>query len=232
MRSNARREVRTRSIGVISDSTVRIGLIFSAEPSHALAPAIRPPRRRYSSVSTANHIFSSRRAGLRVARHLGAVVPGARRRARGQHDESLAAAGAQRVDHVDAARQLAEMVARLLGRAHGARHPAGEMDRDDLVAGVDERLVDGEEVADRGLGGGGEALEVAQTLVIGVVVGDVELAQRLILEVHVEADLVDRVAGHERRGQVMTGVGDDGDGHERATLPARPEATDRRASAV
>ena len=35
IRSNARREVRTRSTGVISDSTVRIGLIFRAEPSHA-----------------------------------------------------------------------------------------------------------------------------------------------------------------------------------------------------
>ena len=62
IRSNARREVRTRSTGVISDSTVRIGLIFSAEPSHACAPAIRPPRRRYSSVSIANHSFSSARA--------------------------------------------------------------------------------------------------------------------------------------------------------------------------
>ena len=62
IRSNARREVRTRSTGVISDSTVRIGLIFSAEPSHAWAPAIRPPRRRYSSVSIANHSFSSARA--------------------------------------------------------------------------------------------------------------------------------------------------------------------------
>jgi len=62
IRSKARREVRTRSTGVISDSTVRIGLIFRAEPSQAWAPAIRPPLRRYSSVSIANHIFSSGRA--------------------------------------------------------------------------------------------------------------------------------------------------------------------------
>ena len=54
--------VRTRSIGVISLSRVRIGLIFSAEPSHAEAGPIRPPRRRYSSVSTANHIFRCARA--------------------------------------------------------------------------------------------------------------------------------------------------------------------------
>ena len=33
---------------------LRIGLIFSAEPTHACAAPMRPPRRRYSSVSTAN----------------------------------------------------------------------------------------------------------------------------------------------------------------------------------
>ena len=46
--------MRTRSIGTISLSTARIGLIFSAEPIHALAPPMRPPRRRYSSVSMEN----------------------------------------------------------------------------------------------------------------------------------------------------------------------------------
>ena len=60
--ARARALVRTRSIGVISWSIVRIGLIFSAMPSHAEAAPIRPPRRRYSSVSTANHIFRSARA--------------------------------------------------------------------------------------------------------------------------------------------------------------------------
>jgi len=54
IRSNALRDVRTRSTGVISPSRVRIGLILSAPPSHAWAAPIRPPRRRYSSVSTAN----------------------------------------------------------------------------------------------------------------------------------------------------------------------------------
>ena len=56
MRSKARPDVRTRSIGVISRSTVRIGLIFSAVPTHACAAPIRPPRRRYSSVSTQNQM--------------------------------------------------------------------------------------------------------------------------------------------------------------------------------
>ena len=61
MRSNARPQVRTRSIGTISDSIARIGLIRSVEPIHAWAPPIRPPRRRNSSVSTAKRIFSSSR---------------------------------------------------------------------------------------------------------------------------------------------------------------------------
>ena len=58
MRSKARRRVRTRSTGLISSSSVRIGLICSAEPSHACAEPIRPPLRRYSRVSIENHIFS------------------------------------------------------------------------------------------------------------------------------------------------------------------------------
>ena len=58
---------RARS-GVISSSSVRIGLIFSAPPSQACAAPMRPPRRRYSSVSTANQIFSASR---RLARARG-----------------------------------------------------------------------------------------------------------------------------------------------------------------
>ena len=103
IRSNARREVRTRSIGVISDSTVRIGLIFSADPSHAWAPAIRPPRRRYSSVSIANHIFSADARLARMLDHLGAAGADARGRGGRQDHQPLAAAGGRRVQHVDAA---------------------------------------------------------------------------------------------------------------------------------
>ncbi len=67
MRSNARPRVRTRSTGVISDSSERIGLIFRAPPSQAWAPPIRPPRRRYSSVSTANQIRRLSRAAWACA---------------------------------------------------------------------------------------------------------------------------------------------------------------------
>ena len=62
MRSIARRLVRTRSTGVISVSTVRIGLTFSVEPIQALAAPILPPRLRNSSVSITNQSFRSARA--------------------------------------------------------------------------------------------------------------------------------------------------------------------------
>ena len=54
-RSTARLRVRTRSTALNSDSTIKIGLRSSADPSHAAAPPIRPPRRRYSRVSRRNH---------------------------------------------------------------------------------------------------------------------------------------------------------------------------------
>jgi len=50
----------------------------------------------------------------------------------------------------------AESLACLLGGVHGAGHPAGEMDRDDVVAGREDRLVYLEEVADRRLRRRGE----------------------------------------------------------------------------
>ena len=49
--------------------------------------------------------------------------------------------------------RVAELLAGLLGRADGARHAAREVDRDDVVAGVEQRLIDREEVADRRLRG-------------------------------------------------------------------------------
>ena len=52
-RASARLEVRTRSSGRIAPSfNVRIGLIANAEPSIADADPMRPPRLRYSRVST------------------------------------------------------------------------------------------------------------------------------------------------------------------------------------
>ena len=69
--------MRTRSTGVISFSTVRMGFTFSVDPIHALAAPIRPPRLRNSSVSIANHIFSSRRASAAAAATCPASPPAA-----------------------------------------------------------------------------------------------------------------------------------------------------------
>ena len=53
IRAMARVDVRTRSSGTMCPSrSPRIGLIDSAEPTSAPALPIRPPRRRYSRVST------------------------------------------------------------------------------------------------------------------------------------------------------------------------------------
>ena len=57
-----REEVRTRSTGVISFSTVRIGFTRRVEPIQALAAPMRPPRLRNSSVSIPNQSRSSLRA--------------------------------------------------------------------------------------------------------------------------------------------------------------------------
>ena len=51
-----------RSIGFISPSIVRIGLTLSVAPIQAEAAPIRPPRRRYSSVSTITQICRSSRS--------------------------------------------------------------------------------------------------------------------------------------------------------------------------
>src|SRR3954454_6864945 len=171
-RSNVRFDVRTRSTGRISDSIERIGLIFSVEPSHAWAPPTRPPRRRDSRVSTANQTLRSRREGRAAAgasadqtfrfaragwgargRLRGAAAgAGDARRGHRQHPEPCARGGGVEDDDpvgVDAA--LDELVARLLRRGERAGDAGAQVDRDDVAAGLEQRLVDREEVADRRL---------------------------------------------------------------------------------
>jgi hypothetical protein len=67
--------VRTRSTGVISFSTVRIGFTRSVEPIQALAAPIRPPRLRNSSVSIANQSRSSLRASATCSTTSLALAP-------------------------------------------------------------------------------------------------------------------------------------------------------------
>ena len=160
--------VRTRSIGVISLSSVRIGLIFSAEPSHADAAPIRPPRRRYSSVSTANHIFRSARASLRSR-----STTSSRRRAglRGARPASVTSprppAAALGVDHRDPVGPLPSASCSFACRAVSTvpEMPPEMWTETTSSPCVDERLVDVEEVADRRLGGGRQPVGAPQPVV-------------------------------------------------------------------
>ena len=196
--------MRTRSTGVISSSRVRIGLIFRALPIQARAPPIRPPRRRYSRVSIANHIFSSSRVCSARASD-GVGVAARRRRGRGaEHAEAHAAGRRARVHDVDPLAALAfvdQPLARLVGGLEGAGDAGRDVDRDDLLAGVEQRLVDGDEVADRGLRGGRAALGGAQALVEGGVVGDLGLALLVAVDRDVEADRLDSPLGYQLAGR-------------------------------
>ena len=102
----------------------------------------------------------------RGARLLGAredgveVAAGTRRRGGGEHDAAEAAARGAGVERPRCGPSRAALVEQRLGLgggADGAGDPAGEVDRDDVVAVREQRLVDGDEVADRGLRGASAA---------------------------------------------------------------------------
>ena len=183
--------------GSTSSSKVRIGLIFSVVPIQAPAAPMRPPRRRYSSVSTANHSFRLRPSLLGAEQTTSsAEPPSAAALDRAQHHHRHPAGGGPRVDDVDPLAALAvgdEALARLHGGLVGARDAGRDVDRDDLASLGQQRLIDGEEVADRRLRGGHRLLRGPQALVEAIeVVEQVDLALLFALEPDVEADQVDR----------------------------------------
>jgi hypothetical protein len=92
------------------------------------------------------------------------------------------------------------------------------VDRDDVAALADERLVDGQEVADRGLRGGRQRLGRAQGVVERGEVDDVRLALCPLAVVDVEADLADPELGDDLPRQVVGGVGDHRDVRHPGTL--------------
>src|SRR5206468_1666750 len=135
MRSKARPAVRTRSTGTISYPSERIGLIFSVPPSQAWALPMRPPRLRYSSVSTQNHIFSASRAWCTRATTASLSAP-AQARIEGVKPDHLQLAllgfGAVEPAHIEAdladclaVREASREVVRAVGddrdRGHSAR---------------------------------------------------------------------------------------------------------------
>src|SRR5690349_12912436 len=113
---------------------------------------MRPPRRRYSRVSIANHIFRS----LRVS-SAWAIVPAASAPAAGaegaEPHPAGGRAGVEQVQPLAALAFLDQPLARLSGGLEGAGDAGRDVDRDDFPAFVEQRFVDGEEVPDRGLRG-------------------------------------------------------------------------------
>ena len=145
--------MRTRSTGVISYSSERIGLIFSVPPSHACALPMRPPRSQVLERVEAEPDLQRLARLAHVRDYRVTVGARARRGAGGEHEQTGAAAAAFGVEHLDAVSEtaLAEQRVRLPRGLDGSGDPAGEVDRDDVVAGLEQRLPDGEEVADRRL---------------------------------------------------------------------------------
>ena len=158
---------------------------------------MRPPRRRYSSVSTANQILRLAARLLRLAprpprprlpaaafvpARTTIAIPPARSASRRPWTRSPPLPSAIR-------RSRAWTAA-----SSGPRDPGGDVDRDDLPALGQQRLVDGDEVADRGLGGRDGLLRCSQALVEPVEVLDqLGLGLLVSLEADVEADQVDLV---------------------------------------
>jgi len=90
------------------------------------------------------------------------------------------------------------------------------VDRDDLAARVEQRLVDRGEVADRGLRGRRAALRGAQPVEEGGVVADLGLLALVAVDRDVEADDLDPARGDQVGGEVGGAVADDGGGGGRA----------------
>src|SRR5204862_2136645 len=169
--------------------------------------------------------------GLRA---VGAAAGGPRR---SESHEALAAAARAAVHHLDPLPALSlvdQSLARLASRLAGARDPRGDVDRDDLPAVAEERLVDLHEVADRGLRGGGAFLavpEALEELAVGLA-GDLALPPLFAFEGHVEAHTLDAVLGDNLVREVRGGVGDDVRAGHRGgfyTTPHRAASADRAA---
>ena len=151
-------------------------------------------------------------AGLLGARHRALAVGAACRRCRrGKRAEPHPAAGRARVVDVDPLAALAlgyQSLAGLPGRLERARDSRGNMDRGDFATGVEQRLVDLDEIADRRLRGGRGSLRGAQLLVEGGVVADLGLRPLVAVDRDVEADQLDAPLGDQVARQIAGRIAD------------------------
>jgi hypothetical protein len=119
---------------------------------------------------------------------------------RGQRHQAEAAGRRRGVHHAHpppVAAVAAERLHRLARRLARAGEAAGDVDRHDVAARVQQGLVHGEEVAHRRLRGGGQRVGRAQLFIEGVEVPEIRLAHRpLAAEVHVQRDELDLVEPH------------------------------------
>src|ERR1700735_2459820 len=111
-----------------------------------------------------------------------------------------------------------------MGLARGfasARDASRQVDRDDVLAFVEQRLPYGQEVADRRLRCRGQVRVGAQAFVERVKRLQVDLALGVVLPTDVQADLADAFFVRELARQVVGGIGYDSDGSHatRRTLP-------------
>jgi hypothetical protein len=137
---------------------------------------------------------------------------GRRDRREDEHPHPTAAGAA--VDHMDALASAAlvdQPLAGLRRRLVGAGDPGCEMDRDDRPAGVEERPVDLDEVADRRLRGRRSLVARPQPLEERSVVADLALLALLAGDRHVEADLLHPMLLEQRVREVGGRVADDRD---------------------
>ena len=215
MKRKALLRVRTFPASSTAPSTTEmIGLIESIEPRSARAPPMRPPLRRYSSVSSAARTRWWSRSVLDVRDDRGQVRAVGRASRGAEHEVADAHRRALRVDDRDRA-QAVERLGRDLRGLHRRRQLRGEVDADDAVrAGVGE-LAEGlfERTHRRcgGLGEHGGLLELApevggaQLLAVDVL---------LVTEADREGDDLDPelVAGFLR--EVRSAVGDDANDHQ------------------
>ena len=137
MRSNARPQVRTRSIGhdLGLDREDRLDPQRRADPRLRAADPAAAAQELERVDGEEDLELLARGAGARRRRlDPGAVLD---RVGRGDRHQALAGADAGAVEHDDPLGRdaaLDELVARLLGRAHGARDPAREVDREDVAS--------------------------------------------------------------------------------------------------
>ena len=125
----------------------------TSQPSIGDFLAVYEPLVRDGRDIVSIHISGGISGTVEAARQAAAelAASGARDRGGGQHHHPQRAAGEPRVDDLDARTGPGELGGRLARGLDRARDAAGDVDRDDVASVAHQGLVDGEEVADRGL---------------------------------------------------------------------------------